>query len=492
MVGIRSRHMRNIKTKSVRGVKWSAVENFGVKTLSLVAFLVLARLLDEKAFGIVALGMAYVTFLELVVRVGFTEVIVQKQELSDTDKDTAFWAALALGLVGLAASWLLAPMAAAWSGNEELEPVLKWLAVGILPLALTRVQHGILARDLNFRGLAVRGLAGVSVGSSVGIGCAFAGFGVWSLVAQQLVTRLVDFLTLYWVAKWLPRLRFSTGSLAAMLSYGWKILGINIVQAGSSQADRFIIGHFLGVSALGVYVVGRKIVEVIFRMMRSIIGRVALSAFSRIQADKKRLSRASLTVAQLSFATGMPVLVFIVIVGDDLNRFIFGDKWADAGLIMQLSAAACAARLVSLFIVPMYKAIGRPGKVLTATGVQAIASIVLSIALSGYGLDAMAAGWLAGEVIGAALLLIGIGKTEVVTTSGIIRQYSPLALAGLGGVGLLLLGDYYSPTGGDEKLWLVLAYNCVLFSLGYLLTLRLITPTTYFSIMKDMSGFIKG
>ena len=127
--------MASIKKHAVKGVRWGAIENIGVRLLTLLSFLVLARLLDKEAFGVVALAMAYVLFLELIVRVGFTEVIVQKKELTEIHKDTAFWASVVLGCIALILTWLLAPIAAKISDSNVMEDIIYWLALGIIPLS---------------------------------------------------------------------------------------------------------------------------------------------------------------------------------------------------------------------------------------------------------------------------------------------------------------------------------------------------------------------
>ena len=155
-------------------------------------------------------------------------------------------------------------------------------------------------REFRYRDLAIRKLVGSVSGGIIGIVMALKGFGIWSLVAQQLIGRFMDLLTLYWVTRWFPRFRFSTSCLADMFSYGWKILGSNLLQFASTQLDRFIIGQLLGVAALGVYVVGRRLVEVILGVIASVIGRVALSIFARLQGDHTRLLRGSIMVARTS------------------------------------------------------------------------------------------------------------------------------------------------------------------------------------------------
>ncbi len=200
-------------------------ETVGVRLVQFASFLILARILSREDFGLVALASVYVAFLQLVVRMGITDVIVQREDLSDLHKDTAYWATVILGAAAIVLSIFLAPLAAAWSGEEALKPIIYCLAIGIIPLSLSRVQQGLLMRDLSFRSLAISGWVSMFSGAAVGITMALNGYGVWSLVAQQLVERFAEFITLFWVTRWFPKLRFSLDAFQEMWSYASRIIG---------------------------------------------------------------------------------------------------------------------------------------------------------------------------------------------------------------------------------------------------------------------------
>lgn len=482
--------MAGMKARSLKGVRWGAIENVGVRAITLATFLALARLLDKEAFGVVALGLAYVAFIELVVRIGLTEVIIQKNNLTDLHLDTAFWLSVALGLFALGTTIAVAPLIAMLSDADDLESVVRWLALGILPLSLTRVQEGLLTRNMRFKGLALRRLAGTISGSIVGVGFALSGFGAWSLVAQQLVTRTVDFVALYWTARWYPRLRFSPECLSEMFSYSSKIMGINGVNFTSRQVDRFVIGHFLGAGPLGIYVVGRKLVEVILSIFTGVIGKVALASFSRLQAEEQRLARAATSVSQLTAAIGVPVLSFIALKGSELTVALFGDKWMEAGPVVQIAALTGIARICSLFVIPLYKARGMPGRVLVATGIQALVSIVLCIMLAPLGLEAMAAGWMAGEVIGALILLAGVSKTGVAEFKSIIRSYVvPLVCAGIACVVVYQTNVILLP---EAKItWTALLTDSAFFAAAYLLGFRLLSPEIFKKSLENIKRVMR-
>ena len=117
-----------LRNNAANSVLWATIENTGVRATTLAVFLVLTRLLDHKAFGLIALASVYIAFIEIVVRVGITEVIIQKKDLTDLHKDTAYWTTSILGILALIASLCLAPIAANFSNDLQLKDILYWLA----------------------------------------------------------------------------------------------------------------------------------------------------------------------------------------------------------------------------------------------------------------------------------------------------------------------------------------------------------------------------
>ena len=136
-----------LRNNAANSVLWAAIENTGVRATTLAVFMFLTRLLDHEAFGIIALASVYIAFVEIVVRVGITEVIIQKTDLTDLHKDTAYWSTAVLGLLAFLGTLCSRPVCGkAWS-DAQMKEILYWLALGIIPTSLSRVQEGLLMRD---------------------------------------------------------------------------------------------------------------------------------------------------------------------------------------------------------------------------------------------------------------------------------------------------------------------------------------------------------
>lgn len=481
--------MTGMKEKASTGVFWSLIENVGMLGINFLAFLILARLLDKEAFGLVALAMAYILFLELFVRTAAVEVIIQRKTLSDSDKNTAFWVAAMLGAIALLASLLFAPYAAKLSGEEELEDILYWLSLGIIPLSLSGVQNGIMVREIRFKGLAARRILASASSVIVAVTCALNGLGVWSLVAQLLVYRLADFLTLYWVTRWFPRFHFSWSAFKDMSDYGWKVMGTNMAHFAGSQLDRVVIGHFLGVAMLGVYVVGQKLTEVLYMMMNGVVGRVALTSFSRIQTDDERLKQACLSVGQLTAITVLPAFMFLAISAIDIIQAVFGEKWSDSANVTRVLAIAAIARTSFVFLMPALKAKGMAGRVMIAIILQAATSVVFAIILSPLGLGLMTIGWSLGYIVSAAMLIYFVSNTISIKLADLVQIYTaPLLSAIVGALLVFFVGKLL--VAFDLSVYLTVSIQLCVFILSYLGSLVIISPRTVKNAYANISSLL--
>lgn len=478
--------MSSLRKRAFSGVVWSSIEVVGVRLAGFLTFLVLARVLSKEDFGLVALAGVYTAFLELVVRVGMTEVLVQRKDLTELHKDTAFWATTLLGLIAVAGSVVIAPFAAQWSGTEELEAVISVLAISLIPISLSRVQQGILLRELRFRSVALRRLVATLSGAVVGITMALNGYGVWSLVMQQLVERFVEMLMLFWVTRWFPSIRFSWQAFTELWGFASRIFVVNFLQFASTNLDRLLIGQLFGIAALGIYVVARRFIEIILAVVRVVVSRVALSAFSRLQSDRKRLLASSLTVGRLCAIAGLPIMGVFVLCGDEITTSLFGAKWENAGILSRVIALGGLLRMATLFAQPLLKSTGHPGSLVTAHVVLLTVSLVFSLSLSGFGLTAFVSGWVVGQIGYAAVLFYSIrSRLDYplgLVFSELLGPSAALGCALAGGV----LAKPYLVTHTQDPLVLTATYALIFFVM-YLVFLALFSFRSLKSLYSELS-----
>jgi PST family polysaccharide transporter len=376
----------DVARKAVRSTPWVVVEKWSTRVTTFAVFLVLGRLLDPADFGLVALASVFVTILTDLLNNGFARTLVQRKELSELDKDTAFWTSSALAAIFCAGLFLAAPYLAAANDAPRLTLILRSLSVLTLFAAVSSVPGSMLERNFRFRSLAVRRLGGAVAGGLAGVVTAVLGWGAWALVSQFLVSSLVSLVLLQAQVRWVPRWRFSRSSLAEMFGYGATVMLGELVVSVGLQVDKLIVGAFFGPTTLGYYFVAFRIIEIVVELATGVFGRVSFTTFSRIQDDLDRRRKAFRLLTVGTTLTAVPALALLAVLGTDSIVFAFGEKWRDSGSIATILAVAFIFGVVVRFDRGYFLAIGRSGVALRMTLIRAVLGSVLVLAAAPFGL----------------------------------------------------------------------------------------------------------
>ena len=83
--------MSSLKKEAMHGGVWSFAERFGQQGVQFVIWIILARLLEPKDFGVLAMIMIFSALAQSVIESGFGMALIQKQDATHTDESTVFW-----------------------------------------------------------------------------------------------------------------------------------------------------------------------------------------------------------------------------------------------------------------------------------------------------------------------------------------------------------------------------------------------------------------
>lgn len=379
-----------LKYKAVRGIFWSAVQRGGNQAIAFLIFLALSRLLEPEAFGLVALATIFTSFVQLFVDQGFSLAIVQFPEIERAHLDTAFWTAVMVGCsmaaVGVASSDIIA----GFFDEPELAPVIVWLSLDLILLSLSSTQRACLLRDMDFKGLATRTLVATSVGGVAGIGAAFAGFGVYSLVIKTIVIHLVGAIVLWNISDWRPGFRFSRQHFRALFKFGSNITANNILIFLSKQADNFLIGRFMGATALGYYSIAYNFVQMLLDLFVTTSTSVTISTFSRLQEDREEMRHAFYKATRYSSLIAFPAFIGVSLLSPILVPALFGQKWLASVPVMQVLALMGLIYPIAIFNTQVLVAAGKPSWRLTIMIVYAIVDVIGFVIAVRWGIIAVA------------------------------------------------------------------------------------------------------
>jgi teichuronic acid exporter len=379
-----------LRQNATQSIGWIVLERWTSRLLALVVIAVLTRLLSPEDFGLVAMATVVTALLQVFIEAGFVTVLVQKKELGPKDASTAFWTSVALSIILYAALFLTAPLLADLFGEPELTDVLRVMGLGLPISSLAQVPAALLERSFGFRSLAVRQVIGAACGAAVAIPIAFSGGGVWALVAQGLVTNIASVVVLWTSTKWRPSLEFSLSALKSMWSMGVRIMAIGLLDALQQNIDKLIVGAFFSAQELGYYYLAQRIGTILIELVTTVMSKVTLTTFSKVQDDLPRLNRIFLQMTFASAAVGVPMFGLVAVLATQIVPFAFGDGWEQTVPIMWILACGWAFGAVMYFDRSAFLAIGRANVALNVAVLQNIVGVLLVFALLPLGIFGVA------------------------------------------------------------------------------------------------------
>ncbi len=345
----------------VRGVKWQAAEVAGRQFFSFAVFALLARRLAPADFGLMGFVTVYLTILSLIIDQGVATALVQRKELEESHLNAAFWYNIVCALFMMLATFFVAPLFA-WSVNESrLVILLRVSSVTLLTGALAVVQNAILSRTMDFHRIAMRNFFGSILGGLGGLMMVMNGYGVWSLVGQQMIASLAGAVITWQLTDWRPSFCFSLPALKDIFATSTGVFVSNILWQISLRLDQLTVGYAFGSAVLGQYVVGKKLVDFLNGMISAPIGAVALPALSRVQSDHDQLRTAVIRGVALISTGIFPVFAGLAVVSRHLIPLLYGDHWDMAGSYCALMALYTLASSAGVLIHPTLIATGGVG-----------------------------------------------------------------------------------------------------------------------------------
>ncbi|WP_426323951.1 lipopolysaccharide biosynthesis protein [Microbacterium sp. E-13] len=428
----------SLSRRAASGIFWTAMERWGSRLLSLLVFAVLGRLLTPDDFGLVAIVTAIMAVVGVFVEYGFAQSLVQRETLREIDVWTSFWTSVAFGAILYLLLWLATPLVVMVFAEPQLAEIIPVSGTVLLISGLASVPAATLQRELKFRPLAARQLAGSVLGAAVALVMAFLGAGIWALVLQPVVAAAAGAFVLWVAARWRPVFQYSFASLRASWGFSAQVIAIELLNSLQSNADKLIVGFFFTPAQLGYYFLGQRVLTILMEIVASVMSKVSLPALSRVQKDHQRFLQYFYTFTFASAAIAFPAFAVVTVFGYPITEFLFGPGWGQAVPLMALLAPSAALASVTFFDKSALLAKGRGDVSLgVAAGQFAFGTAVLFAAVP-FGVTAVAAGRSARQFMFWPVRIIALKKHSGVRPSDYLRRFlaPSVGVLGLAAVGL--------------------------------------------------------
>lgn len=349
----------NIGAKVRSGMIWTFMERIGTKVVQFSLQLLLARLLVPEDYGLCALLLAFINIATVFVNSGLNTALIQKKEADSLDFSSVLYLSLSISVIIYVILFFLSPFIADFFNDKRLSLLMRVLAVSLIIGAFNSVQLSVLTRNMQFRKLFIANLLGMIVSAVVSIVMAMNGFGVWSIVIQYLINRLVVTLALFALVRWMPKLEFSWIRIKSLFSFGWKCMTTNFLSTIVTDIYIAVVGKFYPKSQLGVYDTGNKIPATISETFSSSLGNVLFPAFSKLQNDIPQLRAIVAKSNKISSFLIAPIMFAIIASAHPIISILLTDKWIGAVPFLQMACLLYALYPLHIANISAISAIGR-------------------------------------------------------------------------------------------------------------------------------------
>lgn len=309
---------------------WSLLQNVGGKGITFVVFIILARLLTPEIFGLIGMLMIFIQLSQVLVRAGFSQALIQKKDTDEEDYSSVFWINLAVSILIYGILFFSAPLIANFYGQPILTKLTRALSLVFVINAFSYVQTARLQKKISFKTLTIIHIPSTILGGAVGIGMAIMGYGVWSIVGLQLVTRGAYAVQIWFYGKWKPLLSFNKTNAKELFSFGSKLMISAILNTAYKNIYLVVIGKFFPVSAVGYYYNANRLVRTPSLTFSSALNKVIFPAFSSVQDNNKKLKKGYKKLMQQVLFWLCPIFVLSGVLAVPLFRFVFTEKWLPA------------------------------------------------------------------------------------------------------------------------------------------------------------------
>lgn len=302
---------------------------WGLQLLSLV---ILARLLSPSDYGVLAMVLALVGIGEVLRDLGLSTAAIQVKEISQQERSNLFWISVAIGGLLTVLTYVGAGAVAGLYNRTDLIPVTQALSMVFLFNGIATQLRAQLVRDLRFFAVNASDLIAQLLGFSVAVSLAVNGFGVWSLVIQQLSQSVVLLGLAAVFARWRPsrpRRHERTGSL---VRFGATYAATQVVVYVSANASSVLLGARLGAIDLGIFNRAQQVAGMPVSQLTSAATQVAVPVLSRTQTDEARYRRYWVTGIVVLGAPCAAAFGLLAAFAADLVPLVLGHQWAGASI----------------------------------------------------------------------------------------------------------------------------------------------------------------
>lgn len=413
----------SLKKITLRGTLWSSIERFSVQGIQFIVTILMARMLTPNDYGLVGMLAVFIAISQSLVDSGFTQALIRKIDRTETDNSTVFYFNIVVAVCIYLILYFSAPLIAKFYDEPKLIVLARVICFSIVIDSPVVVQRALLTSRIDFKTQAKATMPGAIISGIVGITMAYYGYGVWSIVAQQLTNVTVTAVLLCVLSRWHPKLTYSWKAFNTLFSFGSKLALSGIIDRIYRYAYLIVIGKYYKATDLGYYTRAQQFADFPSSNIGGIIQRVTYPVLCSIQDDDERLRNIYKRCLRITAFVVFTLMMGLAGVSRPFINVILGNQWEYAGTLLQVLCFSYIWYPIQNINLNLLQVKGRSDLFLKLEVIKKSIGVLILIATLPFGLLVMCYGAIASSIIELIINAFYAGKLIDV---GFIKQVREL------------------------------------------------------------------
>lgn len=344
---------------ALKGIGWMGSLQGIFRLLTLLKFIIIARLLDPSQVGLFGLVMLSVSFFESVSDFGLSLYLVQTAKLETTVINAIWTVSIIRGLILSILLFLVAyPLSVFFNVADNIS---LFLIASTIPFiksfvnpSVAKFQKNLLfQKEFTYRSLIIV----IEVVSSI-IFVLFLKSPI-ALVYSLIFSGVIEVILSLLFIRPIPHFVIEKEKIREIINFGKWISMIGTTNFFANQLDSILVGRFIGADGLGIYQMAQRFSLKILSEAGDVVARVLFPVFAQIKSDTKRLRNAFLkTIILVGIVFGaFAILLFLY--SPEFILLTIGQKWLTAEEPIKIFAILGFLSVIMSLITSLFLAVGK-------------------------------------------------------------------------------------------------------------------------------------
>ena len=326
----------SLSEKTFKGVYWSFFEALIGNGVNFLVLLYLARIIGPTDFGIISICTIFISISLIFVDGGMSISLLRQKNCTYTEYSTLFYFNLLISIIFFNILFFSSNYISSFFEEIMLSPILKSLSLLLIINAFSTVQRTYLIKKFDFKSLYKSSAIASILSGIISVYLVLIGYGIWSVVAFQLLRAIIFSLLVWYYAKLIPIYSFSFKSLKNMWNYGYKLLLSGLINTGYENLYLVIIGKIYSTKELGLYDRANQIQLLIAQQLDNVISKVSFPVIAEVQNEKERMKSIYSRLISHTMFISVFLMMFVSSISESLILIILGSEWIISATYLKL------------------------------------------------------------------------------------------------------------------------------------------------------------